>query len=70
MASLRIIAVYFSFILVALSSKPCSSNYTAAVYEHVTFFIFENKTELTRPGALEIMKKNLAVFQTQAAMAK
>ena len=70
MEFVKYIAVYFSFIAIVLSVKPCMSNYTAAVYEHVTFFVIENKTELTRPGALEIMKKNLAVFQTKAALAK
>ncbi|KAL9961908.1 hypothetical protein ACROYT_G030944 [Oculina patagonica] len=70
MESLQFIAVYFSLISIVLSAKPCLSNYTAAVYEHVTFFGIENKTEVTRPGALEIMKKNLAVFQTKAVLAK
>lgn len=66
----KFVAVYLSCICFVLSAKPCTSNYTAAVYEHVTFFVIENKTELTRPGALEIMKKNLAVFETKAVLAK
>ena len=70
MASSQFIMLCFSFVLIVLSAKLCSSNYTAAVYEHVTFYVVENKTGLTRPSALEIMKKNLAVYITQAAMAK
>ncbi len=70
MESSQFVAVYFCYISILLSVKPCLSNYTGAVYEHVTFFVVENKTELTRPAALEIMKKNLDVYQTQAVLAK
>lgn len=66
----QLFVVYLSFIYLVLSLSLCSSKYTAAVYEHVTFFVVENKTEVTRPGALEIMKKNLAVFETKAVLAK
>lgn len=62
--------VCLSFTYFILSLGFCSSKYTAAVYEHVTFFVLENKTEVTRSGALEIMKKNLAVFETKAVLAK
>lgn len=70
MGPMQFLTVYLSFISFVLSVKPCFSDYTAAVYEHVTFFVIENKTEISRPGALEIMKKNLAVFQTKAVLAK
>lgn len=66
----KLTASYLSSIFLILSLSFCSSKYTAAVYEHVTFFVMENKTEVTRSGALEIMKKNLAVFETKAVLAK
>lgn len=71
MEVLRLSAFFFSFMVFMLSMQSCSSKdvYTAAVYEHVTFFIIENKT-YTRQEALNIMKKNLAVFQTKAELAK
>ena len=55
----------------ALFFTSCTSKdvYTAAVYEHVTFFVFENRS-FTRQEALDIMKKNLVVFDAKAKEAK
>ena len=71
MDGLRLGVNFCLIVLFMLSAKPCASKdaYTAAVYEHVTFFVVGNKT-FTRQEALDIMKKNLAVFQTKAELAK
>jgi len=68
---MELLRFFCSFIVVLLSTKSCTSKdvYTAAVYEHATFFIVENKT-FTRQEALDIMRKNLAVFQAKAELAR
>lgn len=71
MKILRFGALFCFLFTFMLSVKPCISKdaYTAAVYEHVTFFIMGKKI-FTRQEALEIMKKNLAVFEKKAELAK
>ena len=67
----RFVAMFCALCTLMLSVQPCTSKdvYTAAVYEHVTFFIVEKKT-YTRKEALDVMTKNLAVFGTKAELAR
>ena len=71
MVGFRYAVIFCSLFLFMLSTYPCTAKkgYTAAVYEHVTYFLpFQQK--FTRNEALEVMKKNLAVYVTKAGEAK
>ncbi|CAH1249113.1 BTD [Branchiostoma lanceolatum] len=45
------------------------TSYVAAVYEHDTYLLQDPHRVLNRPSALELMKKNLQVFEGQARSA-
>ena len=59
--------MFCCFLVVSMLFKgfAAKQGYTASVYEHATFLAVDNKTQ-TRRGALEIMRKNLAVYQMKA----
>lgn len=61
-------AVFCTFML---SVNPCvaKKEYTAAVYEHPAFFL-PFKQSYTRHEALDVMRKNLAVYEVKARQAR
>ena len=54
-------------LLLMVKASIASTGYTAAVYEHATFF---KSGVQTRSQALQVMKENIAVFQEKSRLAK